>query len=354
MDSLSPMAEIVAAGNVFELATGPGETLLRIGRDGDQIHDFAISAAAGLASRPRRLESRFLYDACGSKLFDLITQQPEYYLTRTETSLLAANAWRIRALTGPTTLVELGSGSSVKTEHLLKAWLDRDRLAGYVAVDVSESALRGALRGLSATHPGVRGIGINSDYSSAFPLLSALSPVLLLFLGSSIGNFSPSETATFFKSTAAALAPGDFFLVGIDLVKETSVIEAAYNDAAGVTEEFTRNLFARMNRELGSGIDLSSVRHEARYNRYEEQVEIQARFTRQQTVHIEPLNEHFTLANGESIQTEISRKFNVEKFVALAERFCFSVEEVFTDERKWFALVLLRRTAADAGKVGTA
>ncbi|MBT1073423.1 L-histidine N(alpha)-methyltransferase [Pelotalea chapellei] len=350
MELFSPMAEIVAAGNVFDIAAG--ETIIRGSHEIDEVRDFALAAAAGLASHPRKLESRFLYDARGSRLFDLITQQPEYYLTRIETDLLATHAAKIRALTGPATLVELGSGNSIKTEHLLKAWLAHESLVGYVAVDVSESALREASRGISAAHPGVRVIGINSDYKSSFPLLSALSPVLALFLGSSIGNFSPSETTSFLQGVSTALTPGDFFLVGIDLVKEKSVIEAAYNDAAGVTQEFTRNLFVRMNRELGSGIDLSAVHHEAVYNPVKEQVEIQARFTRQQTIRIEPLNERFTLSSGEAIQTEISRKFNVDRFVSLAGRLDLAVEEVFTDQQNWFALVLLRRREIKVSKGG--
>lgn len=346
MDLFSPMAEIVAAGNVFEKAASGVETILRGGGDGDQVRDFALSTAAGLSSHPRKMESRFLYDARGSRLFDLITQQPEYYLTRTETALLVDHADRIRTLAGPATLVELGSGSSVKTEHLLNAWLARDHEAGYVAVDVSENALREASRGISASHPGVQVIGVNSDYHSALPLLPALSPAMVLFLGSSIGNFSPSETSSFLQAVSAAVAPGDLFLVGIDLVKDPAVIEAAYNDAAGVTEQFTRNLFVRMNRELGSCIEISSIRHEAFYNPLKEQVEIQARFSRQQTLHIEPLHEHFILSRGESIRTEISRKFKVDEFVALAGTFCFEVEEVFTDQQQWFALVLLRRTSS--------
>ena len=309
----------------------------------DPVGEFARSSARGLGSHPRRLESRFLYDSAGSALFEQITAQPEYYLTRTETSILAANAARIREQTGPVTLLELGSGSSAKTDLLLRAWLDRSAKVCYLPVDVSESALTVACSNITARHPAARVIGVNCDYREAFPLLSQLSPALVLFLGSSIGNFPPGEMSSFLSTLAAAMRPGDFFLLGVDLVKERSLLEAAYNDKAGVTARFTRNLFVRMNRELGCAIDTDAIEHEARYNAQKEQIEISARFTRQQTFMLPPAGRRITVPAGEAVQTEISRKFRLERVVPDLERCGFATEQVFCDELRWFALLLLRR-----------
>lgn len=308
--------------------------------------DFAFSVAAGLASRPRRIDSRHLYDARGSTLFELITEQPEYYLTRTETLILESSAAEIRRIVGPAALVELGSGNSLKIDHLLRSWRAMGRHTRYIPVDVSESALARVCRSVSSAHPGLEVLGIHGDYRSAFPLFEELSPLLLLFLGSSIGNFTPAEMSAFLEAVSASITPGDFLLVGIDLVKEQGLIEAAYNDRAGVSAQFTLNLFLRMNRELESGVDIDCVRHEAYYNPLKEQVEIRARFLSPQVIHIQPLGERFAIAADEAVQTEISRKFHVDEFLAQAEEYRFGAEAVFTDPAGWFALVLLRRVSA--------
>lgn len=310
----------------------------------DPAYEFACSTASGLLSAPRRLESRFLYDSAGSALFDSITQLPEYYLTRSETSILTANSTRIREITGPVTLVELGSGSALKTDLLLHAWLDCTEGSCYVPVDVSETALSAACERITAKFPQVRVIGLNSEYEAAFPLFPQLSPTMVIFLGSSIGNFSTDEMSRFVSTMAAALKPGDFFLVGIDLVKEVHLLEAAYNDAAGVTANFTRNLFARMNRELGSSLDTDSIEHVARYHSAREQIETFAHFRRRQTLYLAPIDRRIVIPQGESVQVEISRKFRLERFVPYVKGFGFDAEQIFTDERGWFALVLLRRT----------
>ena len=315
----------------------------------DQLQDFASATAAGLSSTPRSLQCRFLYDARGSQLFEEITRQPEYYLTRTEAGILAANANLIRKICGPTTLVELGSGNSMKTDYLLRAWLAQSQQGvTYIPVDVSKSALIEAARNIASTHPPVRVTGINSDYSGAFPLFREVSPVTVLFLGSTIGNLPDIEMNGFLNSLSQALCEDDFFLLGIDLIKDRPIIEAAYNDAGGVTEEFTRNIFRRMNRELHSAIDPSAVEHVAVYNETREQVEISARFNCRQIIRVAPLGKWFIIGEGEAINTEISRKFRLDEFVSHVEDFGFATEEIFTDERKWFALLLLRRTRLDS------
>ena len=309
----------------------------------DQVQDFAKSVALGLDQRPRRLECRFLYDVEGSTLFERITQQPEYYLTRSETCILASCSTRIRDLTGPVSIIELGSGYSRKTEYLLRALLDGEGGGCYVPVDVSESALSAACSAIAEAHPGIRVIGMNCEYQEAFPVIAQLSPALVLLLGSTIGNLDHEEMSSFLMSLGSSMRYGDFFLLGLDLVKEPGQLEAAYNDAAGVTRSFTRNLFARMNRELGSNIDLEAVQHVARYNPQKEQIETYARFTKEQTVFLAPLARRFTLREGEMVRIEISRKFRLERFIPYLDQFGFCVEETFTDDQKWFALLLLRR-----------
>jgi L-histidine N-alpha-methyltransferase len=194
--------------------------------------------------------------------------------------------------------------------------------------------------------------GLNGEYQDAFPVIRELSPVMVVFLGSTIGNFEPEEESSFLSALASSLSPGDFFLLGVDLVKDSAIVESAYNDAAGVTADFTRNLFARMNRELGSGIDLLTVEHVARYDPSAEQVDIHARFTAKQAVDIGPLGKSFAIADGEMVQTEISRKYRLEEHIPYLEAFGFEAEEVFTDEQGWFALILLRRTDSLAGTPG--
>lgn len=334
-----------------EIAAAKRTAIIKTQTDGDPVMDFARSVASGLASSPRSFECRYLYDAKGSALFDAITEQPEYYLTLAESEILAANACRIRDITGPVTLVELGSGNSVKTDHLLRAWLACARSVSYVPVDVSESALREACRHISGVHYAANVVGVNAEYCEAFPIIREASPVMVLFLGSSIGNFSPEQEGGFLSELASSLCAADFLLIGVDLVKDHELIEAAYNDAAGVTAEFTRNLFVRMNRELGSNVDVSAVEHVAVYNDDMDQVDIDARFKRSQEVRVEPLGESFEVAAGDMIRTEISRKYRLDRFVPQLEGLGFEAEEVFTDEREWFALVLLRRRGSQPGRM---
>jgi L-histidine Nalpha-methyltransferase len=343
MDAFFASPEMQICRSFREACAGTGSLIVRCLPGADPVLEFAQATASGLLSAPRRLQSRFLYDSEGSSLFEQITQQPEYYLTRSESSILAANAGRIREIAGPVSLVELGSGNSAKTEHLLRAWTAAAPRACYVPVDVSESALGAACNAIAARYPALRVVGVNCEYLEAFPLFAQLTPVLVLFLGSSIGNFAPSEMTRFITSMAGGLGPGDFFLIGIDLVKEQKQLEAAYNDSAGLTASFTRNLFARMNRELGCCIDLDSIEHVAQYDAEKEQIETFAYFNRQQTLFLAPLDRQLIIRQGELVQIEISRKFRLERFIPYVEQFGFVTEEVFTDQQNWFALLLLRR-----------
>jgi L-histidine Nalpha-methyltransferase len=343
MDTFFGSPETQICRRFREACSASGSTILRRPAGADPVYEFARCTASGLLSAPRRLDSRFLYDAVGSSLFEEITLQPEYYLTRTETAILAANAGRVRELTGPVRLVELGSVNSAKIEHLLRAWLGAQGKACYIPVDVSDSALSGTCENIKASYPAVQVIGVNCEYHEAFPLLPQLSPVLVLFLGSSIGNFAPGEMSRFLTALSSSLGPGDFFLLGVDLVKERRELEAAYNDAGGVTANFTKNLFARMNRELGTSIDLEAIEHIAHYDGDREQIETFAYFTKQQVLYLAPLERQLTIPQGEMVQIEISRKFRLETFLPYLEEFGLIAEQVFTDDNRRFALLLLRR-----------
>jgi L-histidine N-alpha-methyltransferase len=316
------------------------------------VREFADAVALGLSDTPRWIPSRFLYDARGSELFEAICELPEYYLTRTEAAILERHAPQLPGLTGPVTLVELGSGSSVKTDHVLAAYSAGGMPVQYVPVDVSASILEVAAERIQETFPSVNVAGLHGEYEHALPLLTSYAPVLLLFLGSTIGNFNHAESLAFWRRVVAALPEGGYVLLGVDLVKDTAVLEAAYNDSAGVTARFTRNLFARMNRELGAGLELDAIRHEARWNAPWQRIEIGARFLRDQSVTIQPLGRRFRIAAGELVMTEISRKFvlsHLQDYLA-----CFGLETVHvaTDERQWFGVLLLRKKEHGDGDDG--
>jgi len=327
----------------FREAFGSGTAVVEAPGSGDTVMSFARSVAAGLSEGRKWLHCRFLYDAEGSRIFEAITEQPEYYPTRTEAAILEKHAAEIRELTGPRTLVELGSGYSVKTEHLLSAYSLGDETVHYVPVDVSISALNAANQSIDAGFTDVQFTGINGTYGSAFPVLRQLSPQTVIFLGSTIGNLNEAENSAFWRSVADHLPVGDYFLLGVDLVKDGAILEAAYNDAAGHTARFTKNYCTRLNRELGSSIDVSQVEHIAVWNPERERMDISLRFNTAQQIYVEPLNETFEIEAGEEILIEISRKFRLPRLSADLARFGFDVRRTFTDENGWFALLLLER-----------
>jgi len=306
---------------------------------------FAQSIIRGLSDTPRWLSCRYLYDAEGSALFERITEQPEYYPTRVEDGILAANAARIRALAGDTTLVELGSGSSTKTRRLLHAWTSCRPEARYVPIDISPTILEASAESLRGEFPKLTVEPLTATYEQALSRLRELSPLTLLFLGSSIGNLNRVEMTEFLERLAASLAPGDQLLLGIDLVKDVATLEAAYDDAAGVSADFTRNLFTRMNDELGTTLDVGSIQHVAYWNETRERIDIFARFTREETIALPEHRRTFRIAAGEMILTEVSHKFRLDEMAARLARHGFTPIETFTDPDDAFALVLVRRRA---------
>jgi L-histidine N-alpha-methyltransferase len=316
----------------------------------DDPQAFARSVARGLSTRPRRLDCRYLYDEIGSELFARITEQPEYYPTRAEAEILADRAEALAHELEGAVLCELGSGTSEKTRLLIDAW---SRRAGgdfdYVPVDIDPVVLRGAAEHLMERHANLRVSGLATSYENALARLRDVTPKVLLFLGSTIGNFEPHEMDRFLRHVEDALRPGDAFLLGIDLVKEVEVLEAAYNDAAGVTQRFTLNLFDRMNRELDAGIPEKSVEHVAFWNDRHDQIEIYGRFRRDVQIDLPGLEQSFSVEQGEMVRVEVSRKFRVASMAESLARYRLRLDRTFTDEAERFALLLLRRTRA-AGK----
>jgi len=324
-----------------EAMAGDANSIVNVGGTIDPSADFAKSASQTLAQHPKSLESRFLYDARGSELFELICEQPEYYLTRTEASILKDHASHICEKVGPVTLVELGSGSSVKTSHILNVFTDRYGKVQYVPIDISKAALEEAYTRVAREHGAVNFVGINGSYECAFPLLSRITPVVVLFLGSSIGNFDVEEERVFWSCMSQCLTKGDYFLLGVDLVKDIETMEAAYNDKAGVTAAFTRNLFARMNKEFHSAIQVNHVKHEVEYCEQRERIEIGARFRKAQIIEIQPVGQRFEIGENEKIYTEISRKYRIDRLLPYLSGFGFEACLVLTDPKKSFALLLL-------------
>jgi L-histidine Nalpha-methyltransferase len=275
-------------------------------------------ALAGLTATPKTLPPKWFYDAQGSALFEKITELPEYYPTRAERSILSAATDEIAALSRARVLVELGSGSSEKTRLLLSALRAAGSLRAYVPVDVSESALVGAEEALAAEYPGLAVHAVVSDFEKYLGLEqpqdasgggTAAGPRLVAFLGSTIGNMVPAERAAFLRRVRASLRPGDSFLLGTDLVKDVGVLVAAYDDSAGVTAAFNKNVLAVLNAELGADFDLDAFEHVARWDPANEWIEMRLRSTADQRARVRDLDLDVRFAAGEEMRTEVSAKF---------------------------------------------
>ena len=291
----------------------------------------------GLTRTPKTLPPKWFYDAHGSELFEQITELPEYYPTRAEREILIDRAGEIAAATGARTLVELGSGSSDKTRHLLDAFTD---LALYVPVDVSESALTQAGHAIVEERPGLGVHALIADFTGAITLPETPGPRLLAFLGGTIGNLLPAERATFFAGLRALLSPGDALLLGTDLVKDEQVLVRAYDDAAGVTAAFNKNVLTVVDRELGADFDASAFDHVALWDAGNEWIEMRLRSRTDQTVKIPALDLAVDFAAGEELRTEISAKFRkegVRSELASAE---LELAHWWTDREGRFALSL--------------
>lgn len=272
---------------------------------------FAEEVAAGLSSEPKSVSPKFLYDRRGSELFERICGLPEYYLTRTEASMLGGVGAELPGLLGATPrLVELGSGASVKTRALIEALGGAEGRLEYVPVDISE-VLADSSEALLRDYGGLRITGIMDTYEGGLEFLRGRGggPSLILFLGSSFGNFGPGEGEAFLEGIRSSMGDGDMLLIGLDLVKDRAVLERAYDDPQGVTAAFNLNLLSRINCELDADFDLSRFEHHSFYNEPMQRVEMHLRSTAEQSVVISRCNLEVRLARGELIHTEFSHKY---------------------------------------------
>ena len=324
-------------------------------QDSELQHVVAVEVRRGLGQTPRSLTAWLFYDERGSQLFEQITALPEYYLTRTERGLFFEHAAEIveAAADGQTlTLIELGAGTASKSGILLAAAATRQGEVLYQPIDVSESALAEAGASLEAQMPRVRVVSQVADYTAA-PLIftrPAGARVLALYIGSSIGNFYPDDAVEVLRNLRASLQPGDSLLLGADLApaanKSVSSLLAAYDDAAGVTAEFNRNVLNRLNRELGTNFDLNYFQHRARWNQQESRIEMHLEAASDQVV-IVPANSageamSLRFRRGETIHTENSYKFTEAAVSRLLTAAGFKAERVWKDAKELFSVTLAK------------
>lgn len=309
---------------------------------------LAEEVAAGLAASPRTLPPRFFYDGNGSLLFEKITALPEYYLTRAEQAILEDHAAEIVAAAGPrVAIVEFGSGSSTKTRLLIEAALARQETLHYVPIDISADFLEETAQDLLRSYPGLVITALAAEYHDAVREIPVTEePRLILFLGSNIGNFEDADAAEFLRKIAQAMRPEDRLLVGFDLCKDPRVIEAAYNDSAGVTAQFNLNVLRRINEELGADFDLDAWRHHAPFVDERSRVEMLLVSERDQAVTVDALGRRYHFAAGEPIRTEVSTKYTLEAVTRLASSAGLLLERWWMDRQEDFGEVLLARESA--------
>ena len=297
---------------------------------------FKSEVLAGLLRPQKKLPAKYFYDTAGSLLFDRICELPEYYPTRTEMSIMRQFAAAMADRCGANCLlVQLGAGSLTKVRLLLE---HLERPAGYVPVDVSGEHLRAATRALSRDYPDLDVRPVVADFTAPFelPLLAARRRVVY-FPGSTIGNFEPAEADALLRQAARLVGRGGGLLLGVDLVKPVAVMEQAYNDSAGVTAAFNRNLLVRINRELGADFDPSTFRHHAFYNAERSRIEMHLVSNRQQRVRVG--STVFDFRPGESIHTENSHKYDVRKLAARAAACGLRLDSQWTDDQNYFAVL---------------
>ncbi|MGB0872120.1 MAG: L-histidine N(alpha)-methyltransferase [Solirubrobacterales bacterium] len=326
----------------LEFASVVPDVRLDIYRGEEWITSFANDVHRGLLADPPVLPPKYFYDARGSELFDAICELPEYYPTRTEEAILAEHGAEIVSMAAARSLVELGSGSSLKTEHLLRPlFLDNEHEDSlYVPIDFSESAVREAAVRLIGEYPGLRVHGVIGDFEKHLGGLPPAEARLIAFLGGTIGNFAPEEMHFFLRRLALLAEPDDSLLIGIDLVKDTEELESAYNDSAGVTAAFNKNVLASINSNLAGDFDLDAWEHVAFFDRENSWIEMRLRSSRNQVVRISAIDAVVSFAAGDEIRTEISRKFTREAFTAALESSGLELSGWFTDDNERFALAL--------------
>ena len=297
-------------------------------------------ARDGLTADPKWLAPKWFYDARGSELFEEITRLPEYYPTRAEREILDARAGEIASLTGAHTLVELGSGSSEKTRLLLNGLRDHGTLTTFVPLDVSASALREAAAAITTDYPGLVVHGVVGDFTEHLDKLPGEAPRVVAFLGGTIGNLLPDEREDFYGSLRDVLEPGEWLLLGTDLVKDPATLVAAYDDSAGVTAEFNRNVLRVLNRQLGANFEVDAFSHVAVWDAENEWIEMHLRADRAMSVLIPEIGLEVEFAEGEELSTEVSAKFHRYGVEAELGKAGFTPGAWWTDSGERFALSL--------------
>lgn len=318
-------------------------------------NDGSQDVIQGLTNNPKSIPTRFFYDDLGSQLFEKICGLPEYYPTRTEAWILNQYAAEIAKVTGNCTLVELGSGNSTKTRILLDAYtkninIDRINSCGtnsckYLPVDISDRILKNSVLQLQTQYSDFEICGLLGTYDQALTYLaSSLEELqIIFFLGSSMGNFNQQESDHFFHKISQTLKSGDYFLLGVDLQKSPEILEAAYNDSQGVTADFNLNMLAHLNWYFQGNFDLNLFRHQAIYNQADSQIEMYLHCQQAHTVSLDILDLQIPFRSGESILTEISRKFDLQTIQAHLLSHRLQPLKVWTDPKNWFALILSQR-----------
>lgn len=308
------------------------------------IAEIAEDVRDGLARKSKSLPPRLFYDAAGSALFEQITALPEYYLTRTERAIFAQHAEAIIAAAGRgLTLIELGAGTAAKTRYLIDALLDQQLGATFYPIDVSAAALAIAERNLTQEFRRLRVIPLVGDYCEGLDRIQALpGRKLVLYIGSSIGNYEPEEAAALLRGVRAALQPGDALLLGTDMVKDAAVLRAAYNDAQGVTAAFNRNMLARINRELGADFALDRFEHDAVWDPNASRIEMYLVSREEQWVRIAALGMTVHFAAHERLHTENSYKFTLPMVEEVLAHGGFTREATWNDSQEWFGVHLAR------------
>ena len=305
--------------------------------------DMATDVRRGLTAMPKELPPKYFYDERGSQLFDAICDTAEYYQTRTEKALLERYVAEILDRTKPVELVEFGSGAARKTRVLLDELVRRVEAPLYMPVDISPEMLTLSARALMRDYPSLRVHGVVADYERHLHHLPADGHRLLAFLGSTIGNFQHREAVRFIGSIASGMRPDEHFLLGVDLVKDTGVLHAAYNDAQGITADFNRNVLRVINRELDASFEPDAFEHIARYKVEEQRIEMALRARRDMQVRIEELDTTVSFAEGEEVRTEISRKFTRESCEHLLRESGLEPCGWFVSDNNYFALALASR-----------
>jgi dimethylhistidine N-methyltransferase len=301
----------------------------------EQTSAFARDAVDDLSRHPKRLSPKYFYDATGSELFEAITRLPEYYPTRTELSILRERGGDIaKIIPENAALVEFGAGATTKVRLLL----ERCAFAAYVPVDISGDFLNAQANALRKDFPALKVYPVAADFTAPFKLPDEIAglPKVGFFPGSTIGNFEPHEACRFLRSARDILGQGAQMIIGADLEKDERVLYDAYNDAAGVTARFNLNVLVRMNRELGGNFDVSAFTHRAIYNREQHRIEMHLISKKLQAVRM--LGTSFAFRAGESIHTESSYKYSIERFTALARGAGWKVRESWTDESGMFSV----------------